>query len=70
MTGREFAQRLAADLGLPPLDDAEIDAILTLASVAAHNSERLAAPLCTYLAGAAGRPLADVSAAAERLAAG
>ena len=67
MTGEEFAQALAADLGLPPLSEEEIGGLLALASVAAHASERLAAPLCTYLAGRAGRPLDEVRAAADRL---
>lgn len=67
MTGEEFAQALAAELGLPPLDDHEIAALLRLASIAAHSSERLAAPLCTYLAGVAGRPLDEVHEAVGRL---
>lgn len=68
MTGEEFAQALARDLGLPGLERDEVGALLKLASTAAHASERLAAPLCTYLAGRAGRPLDEVQAAAQRLA--
>ena len=65
MTGEEFAQQVARELGLPPLTEEEIGALLKIASTAAHSSERLAAPLCTYLAGRAGRPLDEVQAVAE-----
>ena len=67
MTGEEFAQAVAKQLGLAPLDGAEIDELLTIASNAAHASERLAAPLCTYLAGRSGRPLADIHTAIDRV---
>jgi hypothetical protein len=39
--------------GVPTLGDAEREALLDLARVAAHTSERWTAPLSTYLAGAA-----------------
>jgi hypothetical protein len=42
---------------LPPVTDAERDALLDLARVAAHTSERWTAPLSTFLAGVA---LADL----------
>ena len=67
MTGREFAAQVAQELGLPPLADDEVDAILAMAGVAAHSSERLAAPLCTYLAGRSGKPLDDVRTAIFRV---
>jgi hypothetical protein len=54
MTGEQFAQQVARELGLDPLTEDEIGALLKVASVAAHSSERLAAPLCTDLAGRAG----------------
>jgi hypothetical protein len=54
MTGEEFAQAVARELGLDALTEEEIGTLLKVASVAAHSSERLAAPLCTYLAGRAG----------------
>lgn len=68
MTGQDFAQRVAKQLGLAPLEGDEIDELLTIASNAAHASERLAAPLCTYLAGKSGRPLDDVLDAVQRVA--
>jgi hypothetical protein len=67
MTGQEFAQAVAKQLGLAPLDGDEIDELLTIASNAAHASERLAAPLCTYIAGKSGRPLADIHTAIDRV---
>jgi hypothetical protein len=54
MTGREFVTAFAGELGIADLDDATIDALLSLASVAAHGSERLAAPLACFLVGMAG----------------
>ncbi|MGI8685149.1 MAG: DUF6457 domain-containing protein [Acidimicrobiales bacterium] len=36
---------------MPPLDPAEVDAILDLARVVAHGTERKNAPLATWLAG-------------------
>jgi len=65
MTGHEFAAALAAELGLPALADAEAEQLLALAATAAHASERLAAPLCTFIAGRSGRSIADVAAAAD-----
>lgn len=68
MTGQEFAQALARQLGLPPLESDEIDTLLAMAGTAAHASERLAAPLCTFLAGRSGRDVEDVRAEVRRLA--
>ena len=65
MTGRDFAAALAAELGLERIEEDEVDALLRLASVAAHSSERLAAPRCTYLAGRSGLALDEVMAAAD-----
>ena len=66
MTGEEFANAVARELGLEELSEEEIGALLKVASVAAHSSERLAAPLCTYLAGRAS--IDEVRAVVERLA--
>ena len=70
MTGEEFAQALAAELGLPPLERRQIDGLLAMAGVAAHSSERLAAPLCTFLAGRSGLPVEEVRGMVQRLARG
>ena len=68
MTGHEFARDVAHALGLEPLSAADANALLAMAGTAAHASERLAAPLCTYLAGRSGRSLADVRAAIDGVA--
>jgi hypothetical protein len=65
VTGRDFAAALAQELGLGVLGEDEVEQLLALASTAAHSSERLAAPLCTFLAGRSGRPLAEVAEAAD-----
>jgi hypothetical protein len=67
MTGREFADEVARALGVEPLSDADADLLLATAGVAAHASERLAAPLTTYLAGRSGRPLDEVLAAVKAI---
>ncbi|MFP5373250.1 MAG: DUF6457 domain-containing protein [Actinomycetes bacterium] len=56
----DYADRLGI---VPPTDD-EFDALLELAAVAAHGSERVAAPVACWLAGRAGlAPAAAVDAA-------
>jgi len=51
---RSWIDRYAAELGIGRLDDTQVDAILALAGVAAHASERSAAPLSCWLAAQAG----------------
>ncbi len=67
-TGREWIAAFAAELGVEPLDDATVDTLLELAGVAAHASERLAAPLTCYLVGRAGTDPTTALATARRLA--
>jgi hypothetical protein len=55
----EFARRLEVDAP----DQALIDALLELAGVAAHASQRTAAPIACYLVGRAG---VDAGAALEQ----
>jgi hypothetical protein len=49
----EFLERVRSLLGPnpPAVGTGEVEAILELARVAAHSSERRAAPVTTYLAG-------------------
>jgi hypothetical protein len=49
----EFLERIRSLLGPnpPAVGGGEVEAILELARVAAHSSERRAAPVTTYLAG-------------------
>jgi FAD/FMN-containing dehydrogenase len=64
MTGVEWVEAFAAQLGVAPPDAETIEALLSLASTAAHGSERLAAPLACYLVGVAGGDLAAAQKAA------
>lgn len=64
MTGREYVEHVAAQLGIDAPDDATVNTLLDLAGVAAHASERLAAPLVCWLVGRAG---ADPGVLLERL---
>ena len=50
----DWIAAFAARLGVEPPDQATIDALLDLAGVAAHASQRQAAPVATYLVGRAG----------------
>jgi len=51
----EFIEKVRSLLGpdAPSLGEGEIEAVLELARVAAHSSERRAAPVTTYLIGMA-----------------
>ena len=53
---REFAREL--DLEVP--DDRQIDELLDLAGIAAHASQRTAAPIACYLAGLSGLPASEL----------
>jgi hypothetical protein len=67
MTGREWVERFAEEAGIEAPSEAEFDDVLKLAAAAAHSSERLAAPVATWLAGKTGRPIAELADLAERL---
>ena len=54
MTGHEWIRAFAEELGVPPPEEATIEQLLALAAVAAHGSERTAAPIACYLVGQAG----------------
>ncbi|MFN8052299.1 MAG: DUF6457 domain-containing protein [Acidimicrobiales bacterium] len=62
-TGPEWIAQFAANLGVEPPDDATMQQLLDLAGVAAHASERLAAPLACWLVGRTGL---DATTALER----
>jgi hypothetical protein len=68
MTGNEWIRAFAEELGVEPLSDEQVEALLDLAGVAAHSSERLAAPLTCYLVGRAGTDPVDALATARRMA--
>ena len=53
-TRDEWLGAFAARLGVEPPDEATVTALLDLAGVAAHASERTAAPVACWLIGRAG----------------
>lgn len=54
MTDREWVEAFARELGTEPPGDAEFAELLELAGVAAHASQRTAAPVSCWLAARAG----------------
>lgn len=65
---RGWLDRFTAALGSPPITDEELDSLLALAGIAAHASERKAAPVTCYLAARAGVSIPDALAIAQQLA--
>jgi Domain of unknown function (DUF6457) len=63
-----WIERYANELGVAKLHDQDVEALLALASVAAHASERTAAPLSCWLAATAGISPSDALAIAKKLA--
>jgi hypothetical protein len=70
MTAEEWIRIFAEEIGSEPPAPEQVDEILRLAAVAAHASERIAAPIACYIAGRTGRPLSELREAAEGLAPG
>ncbi len=54
MTANEWIRAFADELGVPPPDEATVEQLLALAAVAAHQSERTAAPIACFLVGRSG----------------
>jgi hypothetical protein len=69
-TAEEWLAQFAEALGQPPPSEEELTALLELASVAAHSSERRAAPIACWLTARAGLDPAEARAVAEALTAG
>jgi hypothetical protein len=67
VTAQEWVRTFAEHVGAQPPDQDQIDEILRLAAVAAHSSERIAAPIACWVAGTTGRPLSELREAAEAL---
>ena len=55
-------------MGAQPITDEEVENLLALAGIAAHASERKAAPVTCYLAARAGVSIPDALAIAQQLA--
>ena len=67
MNAREWIDAFAAELGTDPPTNDEIKQVLDIAAVAAHSSERIAAPVACWVGGRAGASLDELQAAAERV---
>jgi hypothetical protein len=65
VTRDEWIADFAGRLGLEPPSAEEIEALLELAAIAAHASERTAAPLACWLAGRSGHSLPRLKETAE-----
>jgi hypothetical protein len=63
----DWIRTFAEEIGVEAPSQEEMDEILRLAAVAAHASERIAAPIACWLAGTSGRPLGEAREAAEGL---
>jgi len=70
MTAEEWVRTFAEQAGAEPPSEDQIGEILKLAAVAAHSSERIAAPIACWIAGTTGRPLGELRELAEGLANG
>ena len=66
-TAEEWLAQFAQALGRPAPTEAEMAAVLELASVAAHASERRAAPIACWLSALAGADPAEARLIAESL---
>lgn len=66
--GRTWLAGFAAHLGLTAPSEEDIETLLDLAGVAAHDSERIAAPIACWLIGTAGMAPTEALAAARRYA--
>ena len=65
-TGQEWIADFASVLGVDAPSQETIDQLLELAGVAAHSSERIAAPIACWLIGKAGlEPTAAIETARE-----
>ncbi|MGO9964740.1 MAG: DUF6457 domain-containing protein [Acidimicrobiales bacterium] len=65
---RGWLDRFTAALGAQPITDEEVESLLALAGIAAHASERKAAPVTCYLAARSGVSIPDALRIAQRLA--
>jgi hypothetical protein len=68
VTRDEWISAFADAAGISPPGDEDVEALLELAGVAAHASERTAAPITCWLAAVAGLRPTDALRVAEALA--
>ena len=64
-TAEEWIERFASAAGVDPPPPDEVKALLELASVAAHSSERRAAPIACWIAARGGLDAAEARRMAE-----
>lgn len=67
-TAQEWLAAFAADIGMAPTTPEEFGQLLELAAIAAHASDRTAAPVTCWLAAQAGLDSGAALAVARRLA--
>lgn len=67
MNAREWIDAFSERLGVEPPSAEEWSALLDMAGVAAHSSERVAAPVSCWVAARAGVSAADALAAARTI---
>jgi hypothetical protein len=67
MTREQWLRAFCAELGVDAPTAEEEEQLLELAAVAAHSSERPAAPLACWAAGKTGRSPAELLDAARRI---
>jgi Domain of unknown function (DUF6457) len=68
MDAKEWIEGFTRELEVAPPTEKEFDQILDLAAIAAHASERIAAPVACWVGGRVGRPLDELIGAAKRVA--
>jgi Domain of unknown function (DUF6457) len=68
LSTRDWLNRYAAAIGTDSPSGQEVDSVLGLAGIAAHASERTAAPVSCWLAARSGLTLAEAIEAAKALA--
>lgn len=66
-SAEDWIRSFAELSGSTPPTETETGKLLKLAAVAAHSSERIAAPLACWIAGRAGLDLDEATALAERV---
>lgn len=67
MNRDEWLAAFSERLGVPAPDAAECEALLELAAIAAHASERQAAPIACWLGARSGRGLDELLAIARQV---
>ena len=70
MKPEEWIDAFASEIGIEAPDATTVEELLELAAVAAHASERTAAPIACYLAGLSGRPASELKELSHEVAGG